>query len=79
MIYQNWSVVVQTYIKWLIKLLIYSISQLLQLCEAESVSYLDEVATNPNSRRLGQTLALEVSSTGADHCPGIYSSVSAAT
>jgi hypothetical protein len=29
--------------------------------------------------RLGQTLALEVSSTGADHCPGKYSSVSAAT
>ncbi|XP_066337448.1 nodulin homeobox-like isoform X2 [Miscanthus floridulus] len=36
------------------------LSILLQLCEAESVSYLDEVATNPNSRRLGQTLALKV-------------------
>ncbi|CAO2142588.1 unnamed protein product [Urochloa humidicola] len=33
---------------------------LLQLCEAESVSYLDEVATSPNSMRLGQTLAQEV-------------------
>jgi hypothetical protein len=36
------------------------LSILLQLCEAESVSYLDEVATSPNSMRLGQTLALEV-------------------
>ncbi|ONM27323.1 Nodulin homeobox [Zea mays] len=36
------------------------LSILLQLCEAESVSYLDEVATNPNNMRLGQTLALEV-------------------
>ncbi|AQK48716.1 Putative homeodomain-like transcription factor superfamily protein [Zea mays] len=36
------------------------LSILLQLCEAESVSYLDEVATNSNSMRLGQTLALEV-------------------
>ncbi|KAK8448113.1 hypothetical protein SEVIR_8G226500v4 [Setaria viridis] len=35
-------------------------NKLLQLCEAESVSYLDEVATSPNSMRLGQTLALEV-------------------
>ncbi|CAN6381931.1 unnamed protein product [Urochloa humidicola] len=36
------------------------LSILLQLCEAESVSYLDEVATSPNSMQLGQTLALEV-------------------
>ena len=51
---------------------------MVQLCEAESVSYLDEVASSPNSMRLGQTLALEVSSHVADHCPGIYYSVSAA-
>jgi len=37
-----------------------TLSILLQLCEAESVSYLDEVATSPNSMQLGQTLALEV-------------------
>ncbi|KAF8672999.1 hypothetical protein HU200_049070 [Digitaria exilis] len=36
------------------------LSILLQLCEAESVSYLDEVATSPSSMQLGQTLALEV-------------------
>ncbi|WVZ50097.1 hypothetical protein U9M48_001385 [Paspalum notatum var. saurae] len=36
------------------------LSVLLQLCEAESVSYLDEVAASPNSMRLGQTLASEV-------------------
>ncbi|KAK3119298.1 hypothetical protein QOZ80_9BG0717470 [Eleusine coracana subsp. coracana] len=36
------------------------LSILLQLCEAESVSYLDEVATSPNSMQLGHTLALEV-------------------
>ncbi|KAJ1276605.1 hypothetical protein BS78_05G227600 [Paspalum vaginatum] len=36
------------------------LSVLLQLCEAESVSYLDEVATSLNSMQLGQTLASEV-------------------
>uniref|UniRef100_A0A0E0DN11 Uncharacterized protein n=1 Tax=Oryza meridionalis TaxID=40149 RepID=A0A0E0DN11_9ORYZ len=36
------------------------LSILLQLCEAETVSYLDEVATSPKSMQLGQTLALEV-------------------
>ncbi|CAM0943776.1 unnamed protein product [Alopecurus aequalis] len=36
------------------------LSILLQLCEAESISYLDEVATLPKSMQLGQTLALEV-------------------
>ncbi|KAL6653771.1 hypothetical protein ACP70R_008695 [Stipagrostis hirtigluma subsp. patula] len=36
------------------------LSILLQLCEAESVSYLDEVATSPSSMQQGQTLALEV-------------------
>jgi hypothetical protein len=41
---------------------------LLQLCEAESISYLDEVATLPKIMQLGQTLALEVSSFGADDC-----------
>jgi hypothetical protein len=43
-----------------------NILQLLQLCEAESISYLDEVATLPKSMQLGQTLALEVSSPRAD-------------
>ncbi|XP_003578513.2 nodulin homeobox isoform X2 [Brachypodium distachyon] len=36
------------------------LSIVLQLCEAESISYLDEVATLPKSMQLGQTLALEV-------------------
>ncbi|XP_047082074.1 nodulin homeobox-like [Lolium rigidum] len=36
------------------------LSILLQLCEAESISYLDEVATLEKSMELGQTLALEV-------------------
>ncbi|XP_051192258.1 nodulin homeobox isoform X1 [Lolium perenne] len=36
------------------------LSILLQLCEAESISYLDEVATLPKIMQLGQTLALEV-------------------
>uniref|UniRef100_A0ACD5UQH8 Uncharacterized protein n=1 Tax=Avena sativa TaxID=4498 RepID=A0ACD5UQH8_AVESA len=36
------------------------LSILLQLCEAESISYLDEVATLPKSMQLGQILALEV-------------------
>jgi hypothetical protein len=44
----------------------------LQLCEAESVSYLDEVATSPNSMQLGHTLALEVSSPMVDHFPEKY-------
>jgi hypothetical protein len=39
---------------------------LLQLCEAESIPYLDEVATLEKSMELGQTLALEVSSPSAD-------------
>jgi len=44
----------------------------LQLCEAESVSYLDEVATSPNSMQLGQTLALEVSSHVAQEYITLY-------
>lgn len=35
--------------------------QLLHLCEAESVSYLDEVANNPGSLNLAKSIALEVS------------------
>lgn len=34
--------------------------QLLHLCEAESVSYLDEVASNPGSLNLAKSIALEV-------------------
>ncbi|XP_072994721.1 nodulin homeobox isoform X1 [Typha latifolia] len=35
------------------------LSILLQLCEAESISYLDEVAGSPKSMQLGQSVALE--------------------
>lgn len=35
--------------------------QLLQLCEAESVSYLDEVAGSSKSMRLAKSVVLEVS------------------
>jgi len=36
-------------------------SQLLSLCEAESISYLDEVASSPESLDLANSVALEVS------------------
>lgn len=36
--------------------------QLLQLCETESISYLDEVASSPRSMDLAKSVALEVSS-----------------
>ncbi|CAI9107975.1 OLC1v1007473C1 [Oldenlandia corymbosa var. corymbosa] len=36
------------------------LSIVLHLCEAESVSYLDEVASNPETLDLGQSIALEV-------------------
>lgn len=39
-----------------------SIVQLLLLCEAETISYLDEVAGSPKSMQLGQSVALEVGS-----------------
>lgn len=35
--------------------------QLLHLCEAESISYLDEVASSPASLDLAKTVAYEVS------------------
>ena len=35
--------------------------QLLHLCEAESISYLDEVASSPRSLDLAKAVALEVS------------------
>lgn len=34
--------------------------QLLNLCEAESISYLDEVASSPGSLDLAKSVALEV-------------------
>lgn len=34
--------------------------QLLHLCEAESISYLDEVASSPKSLDLAKAVALEV-------------------
>ncbi|KAI3449564.1 hypothetical protein Pfo_006229 [Paulownia fortunei] len=37
-----------------------ALSILLYLCEAESVSYLDEVASNPGSRNLAKSIALQV-------------------
>jgi hypothetical protein len=37
------------------------ISQLLSLCEAESISYLDEVASSTESLELSKSVALEVS------------------
>jgi len=37
------------------------ISQLLSLCEAESISYLDEVASTAKSLDLSKSVALEVS------------------
>lgn len=38
-----------------------SLLQLLNLCEAESISYLDEVASSPGSLDLAKSVALEVS------------------
>ena len=35
--------------------------QLLHLCEAESISYLDEVASSPGSLDLAKSVVLEVS------------------
>lgn len=37
-----------------------SFMQLLHLCEAESISYLDEVASSPGSLDLAKSVALEV-------------------
>ncbi|PIN26056.1 hypothetical protein CDL12_01192 [Handroanthus impetiginosus] len=37
-----------------------ALSILLHLCEAESVSYLDEVASNPRSQNLAKSIALQV-------------------
>lgn len=47
--------------------------QLLHLCEAESLSYLDEVASTPRSMDVAKSVALEVGS--QDICVAVYSKV----